>query len=278
MLPKLGLIAGNGELPRQVVECCQKKGRELFVIALEGQADSCLFDQYSVAHTWKRIGALGASLKALKEAAVEEVIMVGNVRRPSWKELRPDFFASKLLTTKGLKNFGDDALLKLVIREVEKKGFKVVGVQDVLKDILMPASTLGPSEPDAEALQDIERGVQILEALGQSDVGQAVVIQQGLVLGIEAIEGTQNLIKRCAEYKRAGPGGILVKLSKSGQENRVDLPTLGPDTIKQAAQSGLRGIAVEAGKTLIVNREQVEILLESQGLFLVGIDRKVVLR
>jgi DUF1009 family protein len=141
-----------------------------------------------------------------------------------------------------------------------------------LDDLKPAAGVLGRHRPDDAAAEDIERGRAVLEAMSAADVGQAVVVQQGMVLGVEAIEGTDALIDRCAGLRREGPGGVLVKLPKHGQETRTDLPTIGPETVSRAAAAGLRGIAVAAGATIIVRRQDVVDAADAAGLFLVAIE------
>ena len=169
---------------------------------------------------------------------------------------------------------GDDGLLRSVIRMLEEEeGFRVVGVDDILGDIMAPRGALGNFETDAAAERDIGRGVDVVRALGAVDVGQAAVVQDGIVLGVEAVEGTEALLRRCASLRREGPGGVLVKLSKPGQEQRADLPTIGIDTVRQAHEAGLRGIAIEAERTLIIARDRTIEEADAAALFLVGLSK-----
>ncbi len=149
----------------------------------------------------------------------------------------------------------------------------MIGPDQVLQAGLAPEGPLGHVRPDAQAIADIERGERVARALGALDVGQAVVVQQGLVLGVEAIEGTDELIRRCAGLRREGPGGVLVKVEKPGQEQRADRPTIGPQTVTLAAAAGLRGIAVEAGATIVIDRDEVVASADHAGLFVFGIRR-----
>jgi len=158
-----------------------------------------------------------------------------------------------------------------VFGELESEGFHVVSVDSILADALAPAGPLGTLRPDAEAEADITLGVKAALALGALDIGQAVVVQQGLVLGVEAIEGTDALIERCATLSREGPGGVLVKGAKPGQERRADLPTVGPRTVTRAQAAGLRGIAVEAGATLLLDRDEMAATADRAGLFVIGV-------
>ncbi len=268
--PKLGIVAGGGALPGQLVDVCRQTGRDVFVIALEGHALPEAFA--SVPHAQVRLGAAGRILSLLQTEAVKDVVLVGSVRRPSLSELKPDKVAAKLLMKIGVRAFGDDGLLSAVADTFEKEGFSVVGVDDLIGDLRAPDGKIGARQPDDRAWSDIWRGSVVAEALGSLDVGQAVIVQEGGVLGVEAAEGTDGLIRRCRDLHRDGAGGVLVKIKKPGQDRRVDLPTIGPETVEAAAACGLSGIAVEAGNALIVERDRVVELADRSGLFVVGID------
>lgn len=270
MAEALAVIAGGGELPVRLVEACRAGGRAVLVVALEGQADPALFPAGPDTR-WFRLGAGGAMLAWLKERGAAEVVMAGRVRRPSLTELRPDGRTLQFFTRIGLKALGDDGLLRAVTDELAREGLRVVGVQDLLDGLLTPAGALGGLAPDESALADIRHGMRVARLLGRADVGQAVVVQQGLVLGVEAIEGTDALIRRCADLKREGPGPVLVKMRKPQQDRRLDLPTIGPDTVRQCAGAGFAGIAAEAGGTLALNQTMIAEVADAAGLFVVGV-------
>jgi len=266
---KLGIVAGGGGLPRRLVDSCRAAGREVFVLALEGAAEPAAVE--GVAHAWCRLGAAAHGLALLRRNNVTDLVLAGGVRRPSLAMLRPDWRAAKLFARIGYKALGDDGLLSAIVAEFEREGFRVIGADQLLASGLAPEGPLGSLRPDSQALADIEHGQRIARALGILDIGQAVVVQQGLVLGVEAIEGTDALLRRCAELRREGPGGVLVKIEKPGQERRTDRPTIGPQTVTFAAEAGLRGIAVEAGATIIVDRDEVVDRADRAGLFVFGI-------
>lgn len=271
MAPRLGIIAGGGDLPARLVEACRTSGRPCFVLALEGHADPALTEG-GVPHRWFRLGAAGAMLAALREAGATELVLAGRVRRPSLLGLLPDARMARFVAKVGTKAFraGDDGLLRAVSEELEAEGFRLVGAHEVMADLLGGTGAVGALRPDAEAEADIRRGIEVARALGALDVGQAVVVQQGLVLGVEAIEGTDALLERCAALRRDGPGGVLVKLPKPQQDRRLDLPTIGPTTVERAAAAGLRGIAFQAGGVLVVDRDAVAARADALGLFVVG--------
>ena len=266
----LAILAGGGDLPRRLIEVCRARGREVFVIAFEGQTDP---ETTALAeHIWTRLAAAGEILDALRARGIVELVLAGPIRRPSLLSLRPDARAARFLARIGPRAFGDDGLLGAIVRALEEEeGFRVVGVDDVLGDVLAGAGVLGALRPDAAAGADIRRGLEVVRALGRLDVGQAVVVQQGIVLGVEAIEGTDALLARVATLRRPGPGGVLVKAKKPQQERRVDLPTVGPATVAGAAEAGLRGIAVEAGATLLIDRRATVMRADAAGLFLYGL-------
>jgi hypothetical protein len=200
-------------------------------------------------------------------------VLIGAVRRPSFFDMRPDAEGARLLARAGRAAFlGDDGLLAAVIKVLGEEGFRVIGAHEILNEAVAPVGVLGAAAPDAQAMADIDRGVTVARALGAADVGQGCVVQQGLVLAVEAIEGTDAMLARCATLARPGPGGVLVKLVKPGQERRVDLPTVGLDTIHAAAAAGLRGIAFAAGATLLADRAAAVDAADKAGLFLLGLD------
>lgn len=271
MAPKLGIIAGGGRLPGLLIDACRALGRDFFVLALKGQADPSVVE--SVPHAWIRIGAAGKGFTILHDQGIEDLVMAGHIRRPSLTDMRPDLRVIRFFARLGRRGVGDDGLLRAVIRELEEEGFRVVGADELLPSLKAEEGPLGTLLPDSQAQEDIARGVAVLTALGAVDVGQAVVVQQGIVLAVEAAEGTDAMVERSGRLRREGKGGILVKLSKPGQETRVDLPTIGPATIARAAEAGLRGIAVEAGGTIVVDRAELIERADRAGLFVVGITR-----
>ncbi len=269
MPPKLGVIAGGGELPARIVQACRVSGREVFVLALEGHTDA---DGIKDApHAWARLGATEKALKVLRAANVEELVLAGPIRRPSLQTLKPDLRTMKILTRAARGALGDDGVLSSLVRELENEGFHVVGADNILVDLVAEEGVYGAIQPDEQAHIDIRRGIEVARALGALDVAQAAVVQEGIVLGVEAVEGTDALMKRCAALRREGPGGVLVKLKKPQQERRVDLPTIGVDTVTGAAETGLKGIAVEAGGTLILDRDAVVRRADDAGLFVAGV-------
>ncbi len=268
---KLGIIAGGGSIPKKLIDFCKENGRDYFVLAIEGNADKNLIDE-SIPHQWIRIGQAGTGFKRFHEEKVEDVVMIGTIRRPSFFDLVPDFRTAAFFAKIGMKSIGDDGILRALVKEIESEGMHVKGVHEVLPEILVKEGIMGKHKPDKQAIEDIKRGIEVAETLGRLDVGQAVVVQQGLVLGVEGIEGTDELIRRCGAYRRKGVGGVLVKLRKPQQDMRIDLPTIGPRSVYRAKESGLRGIAVHAGNGLIVDEEETIKAADKEGLFIIGVN------
>ena len=267
----LGIIAGGGMMPLRVAAAAQAAGREVFLLGLEGFAQPALLASYP--HAFVRIGAAGRILELLRAHQVRDLVLVGTVRRPGFFDLRPDAEGAKLLARIGRAAFaGDDGLLRAVIKVLGELGFNVLGAHEVLREALGPRGLLTRTAPDAQAMADISRGIEVARRLGEVDVGQGCVVQLGLVLAVEAIEGTDAMLARCGALRRDGVGGVLVKLVKPGQERRADLPTIGAQTIHNAAAAGLRGVAFEAGGTLLAEREEAIALADAAGLFLLGFD------
>jgi DUF1009 family protein len=266
----LGIIAGGGPLPGHVADAALAAGRQVFIAALEGFAEPAIVSGY--AHEFFRLGAIGAIRLALKARGCVELVMIGPVKRPSLLSLRPDAEGARLLAKIGRAAFaGDDGLLAAIIRTLNEDGFKVLGAHDILADVLGPAGLLTRTAPDAAAMADVQRGFAVLAALGTADVGQACVVQQGIVLAVEAVEGTDAMLARVKTLARPGPGGVLVKIAKPGQDRRADLPALGAATVENAASAGLRGIAFEAGGTILAGRTGMIDAADRAGIFLIGI-------
>lgn len=267
----LGIIAGSGALPARVANAALAAGRRVFIIGLEGFVDRVALAPF--AHDIARIGAAGRIRELLHANRCQDLVLIGGVRRPSIFEMRPDAEGVKILARIGKAAFaGDDGLLAAVVRVLGEEGFCVVGAQDILREAQAPAGLLTRAAPDVQAMADIARAVAVARALGGVDVGQGCVVQQGLVLAVEAIEGTDAMLARCGPLARPGPGGVLVKLAKPGQERRADLPTIGAATVAATAAAGLRGIAYEAGGALLADRAATLALADETGLFVIGLD------
>lgn len=267
---KLGIVAGGGILPQLLIEHCIAQNRPFFVLAVENNADRAIFTP-DIPHQWIRLGQAGTGFKRFADEKVTEVVLIGTIHRPTLSDLVPDLRTTAFFARIGMKSLGDDGLLRAVVKEIESENMRVVGIHEVMPDLLVKEGLLTKCKPDKQALADIERGAEVAYELGRLDVGQSVIVQQGLVLGVEGIEGTDELIKRCGTYQRKGDGGILVKLRKPQQDMRIDLPTIGTRTIEALHQAGMRGVAIHTGNALIVNEPEVIALADKYGMFIMGI-------
>ena len=273
---KLGLIAGGGGLPISLAEHCRTIGRQIFVLRLKGFADPRLarFDGVEAG-----VAELGKGIAALRRAGCAAVCLAGKVDRPEFRDLKPDLRGLAALPgAVAAARRGDDALLSFLIGEFEKEGFLVEGAHQVMGVLTLPAGPLGRHLPDAASRLDIARGMAAARAIGALDIGQGAVAANGVVLALEAQEGTDAMIERVAALPAAlrgeagRPRGVLAKACKPGQDVRIDLPTIGPETIRRAAAAHLSGVAGEAGRILVVDRLETVRLADAAGLFIFGVD------
>jgi DUF1009 family protein len=267
----LGILAGGGDLPGRVAAAALATGRPVFVVGLDGFAEPDVIAPFP--HEFIRIGAAGRILRSLRAHGCADLVLIGPVRRPAILDLRPDAEGARMLARIGLAAFaGDDGLLSAVLKVLQDEGFHIVGAHEILAEAVGPPGLLSRAAPDALARSDIARAVSVVRALGAVDVGQACVVQHGIVLAVEAVEGTDAMLARCGALARPGPGGVLLKLIKPGQDPRADLPTIGPATIRAAAAAGLRGVAYQAGSTILAERAATVEQSDAAGLFLLGLN------
>ncbi|MDR2412143.1 MAG: UDP-2,3-diacylglucosamine diphosphatase LpxI [Holosporales bacterium] len=266
---RLGLLCGHGTLP---ILLAQAQSPQLAALVFFEKRPAAPFP--TVPQLCTTLGEIGTILQFLRTHNVDTLLLAGNLRRPALAELKFDAIGLKWSTRLGKRFFqGDDALLHGIITLLEEEGFTILGLSDVMSSLLTPAGVLTNSRPTPAEEKDIETGWRVLHTLGAMDIGQAVVVQQGLILGVEAIEGTQALIHRCAPLQRAGSAAILVKGAKPRQDIRVDVPTVGEETIEALWTSGFRGMALEAGRTCLLQKESVLQQANLSSLFIIGVHR-----
>lgn len=275
--PKLGIIAGGGVLPLKVAEACAASHRPYALFAIKGEADAPTATR-SVAIL--PIGAFGAAITELKAQGCREVIFVGKVGWPDFSALKLDWAGIRLLPKLiAARSHGDDAVLRVMGAAFEAEGLRLVGVDDVAQSLIAPAGPLGAVTPGAAARADLAKAVAVIAALGPFNVGQGAVVCEGVVLAVEAAEGTDQMLARCAQLPASFRGsagarrGVLVKMPKPGQERRIDLPTIGVATIEGAAAAGLAGVAIAAGGALVLDREAIAERADALGLFVYGFRR-----
>lgn len=265
----LGIIAGSGNLPRQLILRCAEEGRAVFVVAVEGETEAATVE--NIPHIWARLGAVGHAIESMRQANVHDVVFAGKIGRPSLSSLKPDALGAKLIAKLGMSLFGgDSAIFKTIVSFFEAQGFRILGMSDLMQGMVTPKGAIGRHMPGHQAMEDIAHGVRIAHAIGALDIGQAVIVKHSLVLGVEAAEGTDALIERCATLSDKTEGGVLVKACKPIQEQRVDLPTIGKRTVELVHRAGFSGIAIEAGHSLLSDRAETIQLADSLGIFLFG--------
>ncbi len=264
--PKLGVLTGAGSLPKLIIAEALRNERPVFAIAFNGYTDPDTVT--GIPHAWFRLGNAGAVLKTLRREGVRDVVFAGAIRRPTVTELRPDLYTIKFFARLGWRALGDDGLLRALAGLLEEEGFRVIGASDIVNSFVIEKGILGAVKPTEIHSVDIEHGFRVVETLGALDIGQAVVVQQGFVLGVEGAEGTDRLIARCADLARGGSRPILVKGAKPQQDSRLDMPTIGLSTIEALAVADFAGLAIEAGRTIMLDAHAVTAAADRHGLFI----------
>jgi DUF1009 family protein len=271
---RIGIIASAGALPGEVARSVVNRGGSVHIIMLDG-ADPAL---EIFPHTYVNWAQLGRATAALKRAGVSNILVLGAGARPSFRNARPDFafFRALPAVLRLLNAGGDDAVLRGFLGVLETHGLNVVGVGDVAGELLVAEGALTKHHPSPEDAASIEKGFALIAALGRYDIGQGAIVTDGRIEAIEGAEGTDRMLKRVAEARRISDRrqrrGVLVKRPKPGQDLRVDLPAIGPNTVRNADAAGLAGIAVMAGHVLAAERSEMIEIADQCGLFIAGIE------
>lgn len=263
----LGLIAGNGRFPLIFADAARASGWRVIAVAHEGETPPELSDKVD-SITWIKVGELGRMIGAFQAHAVQRAVMAGGIHKASLLEhFAPDERALRFLST--LSTFSDDVLLRGVAAELESEGIAVVDSMPFLRSILTPEGVLTTRQPSDQQWRDIRLGFRVAKGVGEFDVGQSVVVKSNLVVAVEAIEGTDATMQRGGQLARGE--AVLVKVSKPGQDLRFDVPAVGPTTVEVAKQSGVTVIALEAGKTLLLDKAEFLARAEAAGVIVVGV-------
>lgn len=270
----LALIAGEGDLPRLIAEDRRRRGAPLLVVRFEGTHAPWADGMDVVDVPFEKPGRL---FKAMKSRAVTRICFAGAMVRPRLDPLRFDLKALTLLPkVPALLKKGDDAMLRGFASIFEDEGYAMVAAHELLAGLLAPVGVIGAVAPSDQDRHDAARAAEIVAALGAVDVGQAAVVATGVCLGVESIAGTDALLSevtRVPARLRVGDAkGVLYKAPKPGQDWRMDLPAIGPETVKRAAAAGLAGIALAPGGVLVLGLEQTVAAADAAGLFLWGRD------
>ncbi len=256
-------------MPCEVADAVTRRGRAVHIVGLEGEAEP---DIARFSHTWVNLGGVGAMLRAFKANGCRELVIVGRVKRPNLATIRPDLgFWSNLPILLRFLRGGDDAILRMVVVFFERHGLTVVGAHDAAPELTAPVGVLGRHAPLAADRHAIAVCAAALSALGPFDAAQAAVGGAKGLRAVEGADGTDAMLRRLAADRAGAKGGVLVKIPKPGQDRRVDLPAIGPETMRRALEAGLSGVAVLSGATLFAERRRAIELADESGLFVLGI-------
>ena len=272
----LAIICGGGSFPGAVAEAIERRGRRPVMFAVRGWADPKVVARYT--HHWIAVGQVGRFFRLARAEHCRDVLFIGSLLRPPIRQIRLDWQTIRLMS-RIVASFrgGDDRLLSGIARLLGEGGLRIIGVEEVAPEIIVPEGTLGRYEPSPRDRTDIACALDVIAALGPFDVGQAVVVADGHVLAVEAAEGTDNLLMRIAQLRGEGrltkPAGtgVLVKAPKPGQDRRFDLPAIGPKTVENVARAGLAGLAVAAGSAIVAEPAQVSAAADRARIFFVGV-------
>lgn len=267
--PRLGILAGGGSVPDEIAAAAQARGWPVHVVAIDGEADGAFPGIDVTRVNW---GQIGGMLRAFRAAGSTHLLIIGRVNRPDMTRLKPDFGLVRAIPTilRIMSSGGDDGVLRGVVRFFEQHGLTVIGPLAVAPALALEAGALTSRSPGSQDSDDIKLGLEIVRLLGPFDVGQSVAVRGGKILAIEGAEGTDRMLARVTGLD-AQRDGVLVKRPKPQQDMRVDVPVIGPDTVSNAARSGLAGIAVHAGAVMLTQREELLRRANELGVFVYGV-------
>ncbi len=266
----IGIIAGNGIYPETFIQAARAKspGTRLVAAAFEGETKPELEDELD-ALEWLRVGQLGRMIKFFKSQGAKEAIMVGQIAPKNLFNLRPDL--RTLITLAKIKERNAESLFGAIADELEKDGIVLLPATTFLEDLLPPPGHVCGPPLKKRALEDVAFGFRIAKETSRLDIGQTIVVRHGTVLAVEAFEGTNRCIRRGGELGN-GRDVMLVKVSKPNQDFRFDVPVIGPQTIETCAEAGVHAIAVEAGRTLLLERRAIERLCGEHAISLHAVE------
>ncbi|MDL1958873.1 MAG: UDP-2,3-diacylglucosamine diphosphatase LpxI [Deltaproteobacteria bacterium] len=265
----LGLVAGGGQFPLLCARAARRQGRSIVAVAHKGETDPLLSEEVDQIE-WVYLGQLGRLIETLKKAGASEAIFAGSITKTRiFKDVRPDLRAINLWRRLG--NRLDDGILRSIAAELEQEGIQVLPSTILLKRLLVPSGVLTRCKPSEGQWEDIRFGWELAREIGRLDIGQCLVVKDRAVLAIEAIEGTDQTIRRGGQL--GGPGAVVIKVCKPGQDTRFDLPSVGVETIEQMVQVKASVLAVEAVRTLFFDRDSTIDLANRSSIAVVGIDR-----
>ncbi len=262
----VGMIAGNGSFPFIFLEAAKASGLRVVVVAHEGETDPAV-ESLGFPVRWIRLGQVGAIFDAFHKGGVRRAAFVGGIKKPRLFEIRPDWKGMMILGK--LARYHDDEALRALADEFEKEGITIVPSTFLLPSLAVTEGVLTRRAPSAAEREDIRVGIEAARIVGTADIGQCLVVREKVVVAVEAVEGTDETIRRAGQV--AGKGTVVVKMAKPGQDLRFDLPSVGPGTIRVMQEAGATVLAVEAGKTLLFDRERTITLADAAEIAMVGV-------
>lgn len=265
-LHALGIIAGNGVYPRLIADAARNAGVEKIVAAAFTNETHPILEQHVDALEWMRVGQLGRLLKFFRGQNIHHAIMAGQIEPKNLFDLRPDLKALMLLGK--LKERNAESIFAAIADELAKVDIDVLPATTFLEDSLAQSGLIAGPKLSPRQKHDVELGWNVAKEIARLDIGQTVIVKNGTIVAVEALEGTNEAIKRGGTF--AGEGAVMIKVSKANQDMRFDVPVIGVETIRIAAESGVRVIAVETGKTLVLEREAVANLAEASSISIIG--------
>jgi DUF1009 family protein len=271
MVSSIGIYAGKGVLPIKVAQSVVDSGKEVFIIAIKGLTNKGV---EKFPHRWMRFGQIGLAMKMLRKNQCEELVIIGGANIPNFFLLFPDFSGLKLFALLfRVRKKGDASIIKTIINYIEEtQGIQIIGADVYLNEFLMPKGTITKTSPDKDAFNDIELAKETCLNLGMEDKGQACVVSNGIVVAMEDINGTDYMLCKALKIdKDKVRGGILMKTLKPIQDVRVDLPTIGINTLKLIKEIGLSGIVLQSNKAFLVDKDKVLDFANNEKLFIHGI-------
>ncbi len=265
----IGIIAGQGSLPKQIVNGLIDHGMKPYVAALKGIAEKNVAE--GVDAIWGNVTAVGKIIGFFRDNNVKQLVLAGGMKRPSFSSLIPDGTGLKLLNRlRKLDEAGDGKMFDEIISFLEENGFEVLCVDEVVPEMVTAQGVMGEVSPSKNNMNDVEYGKYIAEEVGRLDIGQSIIVQNRVTLGVEGIDGTDALLTRYGPLQFDGHGAILVKIRKPKQDRRIDLPAIGPRTIELLHEFRYKGVALKAGDSLIIEREQTLARAKELGIFIYG--------
>lgn len=264
----IGLVAGSGDLPVHVGAEAQKRGFLVVVVAFEGFTSPSIENSASKV-CWMKLGQVNKAIEALKTNGVSRVVMAGKIEKSNLLDLlrlRPDRRALKII--RSLKDWRDDTILEAIASELNQEGLTIEEITGWAPKLMAPLGLLSKRKPSPDQIRDILFGRRMAQGIGGLDIGQTVVVKNTSVIAVEAIEGTDRVIRRSAELAL---GCVVVKMAKPDQDMRFDVPGVGPSTIESMIEAKAFVLAVESHKTLLPKKEEMLELANSKGIIVIGI-------